>query len=331
MKHRILKSVIASVAFGFVCSVATTSGADTAPAAKPSSPALRKAAAPDYAIGLASQQESFDTIVWQFRVENKGAAAPPKFLPLHSPKLIISVVSCQDATGYKEKKPIAINLPWLNPGESALLPTAAPKQLAGKGCEFKAQIVGLSSDTNPSNDVIMFGKKKGLPAISSAAQPGNGTGSQSAPVAPPVLQPTGKTRPLTAPMQLDPSRVRKLLEPKPAPKAFKWHEVETGCTAGSGGQWGKTHEYHEWYLSLMADIKSCPNKNYSVQDQQAAGCKGNDTLDQCMEKLFDHCMAKSRQRLQQSAPAEIAAVRSLAKLVEAYVNYVEYLLNTYGK
>ncbi len=320
MKHRILKSVIASVAFGFVCSVATTSGADTAPAAKPSSPALRKAAAPDYAIGLASQQESFDTIVWQFRVENKGTAAPPKFLPLHSPKLIISVVSCQDAIGNKEQKPIAIPLPWLNPGESALLPTAAPKQLAGKGCEFKAQIVGLSSDTNPSNDVIMFGKKKGLSPASTTQT---------------VMPSAGTTQPslvvLAGPIQLEPSKVRKLSEPKPAPPAVKWHEVKTGCIAGSGGMWGRTPEYQAAYLPMMNDLKMCPNKNYSVVDQQAAGCEGDDTINQCMEKLFDYCMAKSRQKFQQAAPAEIAAVRNVAKHVEAYVNYTEYLLNTYGK
>ena len=38
--------------------------------------------------------------------------------------------------------------------------------------------------------------------------------------------------------------------------------------------------------------KNCSIKAYSVQDQQAAGCKGNDTVEQCMEKLYDFCMSK---------------------------------------
>ena len=38
-------------------------------------------------------------------------------------------------------------------------------------------------------------------------------------------------------------------------------------------------------------INSCLTKSYSVQDQQAAGCAGTDTVNQCMDKLYKHCIA----------------------------------------
>jgi hypothetical protein len=49
---------------------------------------------------------------------------------------------------------------------------------------------------------------------------------------------------------------------------------------------------YEIGVATMPDIqKHCAEQSYSVQDQAAAGCSGNETLDQCMEKLVDHCMA----------------------------------------
>ncbi|MCW8945240.1 MAG: hypothetical protein OQL27_10740, partial [Sedimenticola sp.] len=48
----------------------------------------------------------------------------------------------------------------------------------------------------------------------------------------------------------------------------------------------------EMGVATMPEIqKHCANKSYSVQDQMAAGCSGNETLNQCMEKLVKHCMA----------------------------------------
>lgn len=37
-------------------------------------------------------------------------------------------------------------------------------------------------------------------------------------------------------------------------------------------------------------IKNCLAKSYSVQDQQAAGCAGTDTVNQCMDKLYKYCI-----------------------------------------
>lgn len=49
---------------------------------------------------------------------------------------------------------------------------------------------------------------------------------------------------------------------------------------------------YEMGVATMPEIqKQCADKSYSVQDQMDAGCNGNETLNQCMEKLVAHCMA----------------------------------------
>jgi hypothetical protein len=54
---------------------------------------------------------------------------------------------------------------------------------------------------------------------------------------------------------------------------------------------GKAQEY-EVGVAMMPEIqKACAEKSYSVQDQAAAGCNGNETLNQCMEKLVRHCIS----------------------------------------
>jgi hypothetical protein len=45
------------------------------------------------------------------------------------------------------------------------------------------------------------------------------------------------------------------------------------------------------YAALMPGIANqCAAKAYSVQDQTAAGCSNNDTVKQCMDKLYKHCI-----------------------------------------
>lgn len=41
-------------------------------------------------------------------------------------------------------------------------------------------------------------------------------------------------------------------------------------------------------------INNCLTKSYSVQDQQAAGCAGTDTVNQCMDKLYKYCIGGFR-------------------------------------
>lgn len=48
---------------------------------------------------------------------------------------------------------------------------------------------------------------------------------------------------------------------------------------------------YEVGVATMPEIqKQCADKSYSVQDQMDAGCNGNETLNQCMEKLVAHCI-----------------------------------------
>lgn len=49
--------------------------------------------------------------------------------------------------------------------------------------------------------------------------------------------------------------------------------------------------YEVGVQTMPAIQRQCAEKNYSVQDQSAAGCVGSETLDQCGEKLVRHCIA----------------------------------------
>jgi len=58
-----------------------------------------------------------------------------------------------------------------------------------------------------------------------------------------------------------------------------------------------------YYGGYKLYIQICANKSYSVQDQQNAGCLGSDTVDQCTNKLFRHCLSRYEQeKLHQVSP-----------------------------
>jgi len=92
--------------------------------------------------------------------------------------------------------------------------------------------------------------------------------------------------------------------------------------------------------------KQCSEKAYTVQDQQAAGCTGNESLNQCMEKLYKHCIKTysaaavnfpglgldraskrlpgfSTQQFLQSANTAAAQARAISQLLNQYANEVE--------
>jgi hypothetical protein len=93
-------------------------------------------------------------------------------------------------------------------------------------------------------------------------------------------------------------------------------------------------------------IKQCSEKGYTVQDQKAAGCTGNESLNQCMEKLYKHCVNTysvpgytypsfgrdqtpgrlpgfSTQQFLQSAKTSAAQARAISLLLNQYANEVE--------
>jgi hypothetical protein len=94
-------------------------------------------------------------------------------------------------------------------------------------------------------------------------------------------------------------------------------------------------------------IKQCSDKSFTVQDQQAAGCTGTESLNQCMEKLYKHCVKTysvaglnlgglnvidkssgripgfSTQQFLQSVQTAAAQARALSQLLNQYANEVE--------
>ncbi|MEZ4601468.1 MAG: hypothetical protein R2940_16895 [Syntrophotaleaceae bacterium] len=99
-------------------------------------------------------------------------------------------------------------------------------------------------------------------------------------------QAVNELKPMQKPIKLDQAAKMRTVAPKLVlpvhfeQLASQYHELA-----------GKAQEY-EVGVAMMPEIqKACAEKSYSVQDQAAAGCNGNETLNQCMEKLVRHCIA----------------------------------------
>jgi hypothetical protein len=132
-------------------------------------------ARPDYAISLDWQFEYDNTaMAWRFRVDNKGKATPESKpvdwtkIKHTSATLVISAgVTCPETKQWK--KVASFNVPPLKPGEFALLPPnnyRMPEDTVGKGCRFRAELVGMSDDSNPANNTMqMFSKVALLPDL----------------------------------------------------------------------------------------------------------------------------------------------------------------------
>jgi hypothetical protein len=76
-------------------------------------------------------------------------------------------------------------------------------------------------------------------------------------------------------------------------KAHKIHlRVKLEQLRKEFSQMDQMAQEYEMGVATMPEIqKQCADKSYSVKDQMEAGCNGNETLNQCMEKLVDHCVA----------------------------------------
>ena len=114
---------------------------------------------------------------------------------------------------------------------------------------------------------------------------------------------------------------------------------------------GNAKNYETGAEAMPGIAETCASKAYSVQDQIAAGCKGTDTLDQCQEKLYKHCIETysvpavdlptggiqplqggsggthlpgfSTKGFQLSAQATSAEARALSQLLSRYANEVD--------
>lgn len=77
------------------------------------------------------------------------------------------------------------------------------------------------------------------------------------------------------------------------------YELQDAINAG-GSQYGlnfPTGKIKTYYASSIKNSCCSQQKNFSVQEQQAAGCAESDTVKQCMDKLTKHCISKAGQSL----------------------------------
>ena len=114
---------------------------------------------------------------------------------------------------------------------------------------------------------------------------------------------------------------------------------------------GSAKTYEAGAQAMPGIAKACSAKAYTVQDQVAAGCTSNETLKQCMDKLYKRCIETystsgasipsfgtniygqsigggqipgfSTKQFQQSAQTAAAQARSLSQLLGQYANEVE--------
>lgn len=89
------------------------------------------------------------------------------------------------------------------------------------------------------------------------------------------------------------------------------------------------YEYGAKARSTIAT--QCASRAYTVQDQEAAGCSGSDTMDQCMDKLYKHCLETSSnpgpnvspREFQEKAKTASAEARALSRMLDRYADHAE--------
>ncbi len=95
------------------------------------------------------------------------------------------------------------------------------------------------------------------------------------------------------------------------------------------------YEYGAKARSKIA--KQCASKAYTVQDQKAAGCTGSDTVDQCMDKLYEHCLKVSSNpngrdvstlEFQEWAKRAAAEARALSRMLNQYADQADQTAKT---
>lgn len=114
---------------------------------------------------------------------------------------------------------------------------------------------------------------------------------------------------------------------------------------------------YEGGVSLLPTIaKTCSTKAYTVQDQKAAGCSGNESLNQCMDKLYKYCVATfstnglpmptfpnlpggdkpggipgySTKQFKQAAQAAASEARVLSQMLNQYANQADQNAKAFG-
>ncbi len=105
---------------------------------------------PDYALKLESQEELPNTaILWHFRVTNVSLVGQT----YGAASLVVKARPPCPATLVTNSP-----LPKLQPGASVKLSAQMPDHLAGKGCQFRAEIL-YAGDADPGNNVLQLQSK----------------------------------------------------------------------------------------------------------------------------------------------------------------------------
>lgn len=83
--------------------------------------------------------------------------------------------------------------------------------------------------------------------------------------------------------------------------------------------------------------RECAGKAYTVQNQRAVGCTGSDTVDQCMDKLYEHCLKTSSnpggrnvttQEFQEWAKTTADEARALSRMLNQYADQADQAVKT---
>ena len=77
-------------------------------------------------------------------------------------------------------------------------------------------------------------------------------------------------------------------------------------------------------------MQGCANALYSVQEQTAAGCTGNDTVDQCREKLLSWCVARQAWTAKDGNYYNMPGVKARSKKAAARARELSRRLNQYA-
>lgn len=154
----------------------------------------------------------------------------------------------------------------------------------------------------------------GLAAVD-PARPGASTapGSAAEPLKGEIRMSPGKLRPISMPITLDGLNQR-------------FTEFSRKATG---------YEYGATARTRIA--RQCAGKAYTVQDQRAVGCTGSDTVDQCMDKLYHHCLTTTSnpggrdvttQEFQASAQAAALEARSLSRMLNQFADQADQAVKT---
>lgn len=77
----------------------------------------------------------------------------------------------------------------------------------------------------------------------------------------------------------------------------------------------------------LSQLNECSNRPYTYQEQQAAGCLPNDTIQQCSDKLLKHCAGQYALKLKQRSDSVQHTIQELINKSTELSNKLKALSN----